>query len=98
MRRVRFWSSGKCLFMGCCSEKPWRVTAMDREKHGSDDNLPDLSRLIQSIQRIEGNPDCFGTAGGYCDRLDCQWRGYCLKEPENRLNTEGSEKRNKSAE
>jgi hypothetical protein len=64
---------------------------MDKEYHGSDGKLPDLSRLIQSIQRIEGNPDCFGTAGGYCDRLDCQWRGYCLKEPEIRENTEGCE-------
>jgi hypothetical protein len=61
---------------------------MDRKNHGSGDNFPDLSRLIQSIQRIEGNPDCFGTAGGYCDRLDCQWRGYCVKEPENRFITE----------
>jgi len=61
---------------------------MNRKIHGSDGNFPDFSRLIQSIQRIEGNPDCFGTAGGYCDRQDCKWRGYCLKEPENRLLTE----------
>lgn len=67
---------------------------MGRTIHGSDGNFPDLSCLIQSIQRIEGNPDCFGTASGYCDRLDCQWRGYCLKEPENRLKTENGGKRN----
>jgi len=61
---------------------------MDRKNHGPDCDFPDLSRLIQSIQRIEGNPDCFGTAGGNCDHLDCQWRSYCLKEPESGINTE----------
>ena len=66
--------------------------------HGSGGNFPDITRLIQSVQRIEGNPDCFGTAGGYCDRLDCQWRGYCLKEPEDRLNAENGGKRNESSE
>jgi hypothetical protein len=44
------------------------------------DNLVDLKHLIRSIQHIEGNPDCFGTADGNCDRLDCSWREYCLKE------------------
>jgi len=40
----------------------------------------DLKRFIRSIQHIEGNPECFGEADGYCDRKDCQWREYCLKE------------------
>jgi hypothetical protein len=45
------------------------------------DNLIDLSRLIRSIQIIEGNMDCFGTArDGNCDRLDCSWREPCLKK------------------
>jgi len=44
------------------------------------DNLVDLKHLIRSIQHIEGNPDCFGTTDGNCDRLDCSWREYCLKE------------------
>jgi hypothetical protein len=70
---------------------------MDRKNHGSSGDLPDLSRLIQSIQRIEGNPDCFGTAVEYCDRLDCQWRGYCLKESKNRLITENGRGKNESS-
>jgi len=69
---------------------------MDRKHPGSGGDFPDLSHLIQSIQRIEGNPDCFGTAAGYCDRLDCQWRDYCLKEPENRFGTENGGGRNES--
>jgi len=40
----------------------------------------DLKRLIRSIQHIEGNPECFGEADGYCDLKDCPWHEYCLKE------------------
>jgi len=46
---------------------------------GSKNNLPDITHLIRSIQRIEGNPECFGKADGGCDRTDCFWREYCLK-------------------
>lgn len=36
--------------------------------------------LIRSIQRSEGNFDCFGTAiGGACSQMDCLWRTDCLK-------------------
>ncbi|RZB38524.1 MAG: hypothetical protein SRB2_00272 [Desulfobacteraceae bacterium Eth-SRB2] len=52
----------------------------DRIDTGSSDNLPDITHLIRSVQRMEGNPDCFGKADGNCDRLDCAWREYCLKE------------------
>lgn len=40
----------------------------------------DTTNLVRSIQRAEGNPDCFRKAEGYCDRLDCSWRAYCLRE------------------
>jgi hypothetical protein len=52
----------------------------DEIDHNSKDLFPDLTRLIRSIQNIEGNPDCFGRADGNCDRKDCLWREYCLKE------------------
>ena len=36
--------------------------------------------LIKSIQRAEGNFDCFGTAiAGECDQINCLWRGDCMK-------------------
>jgi len=36
--------------------------------------------LIRSIQRAEGNPDCFGAAWRFdCPRIDCCWREDCLK-------------------
>lgn len=40
----------------------------------------DTTKLVRSIQRAEGNPDCFRKAERYCDRLDCTWRPYCLRE------------------
>ncbi|MEW6001921.1 MAG: SAP domain-containing protein [Nitrospirota bacterium] len=37
--------------------------------------------LIRSIQRAEGNFDCFGTAtAGFCDQINCLWRDDCLKQ------------------
>lgn len=50
------------------------------EKNGG--TLPkinvDLTALIRSVQRSEGNSDCFRRNKGYCDQLGCAWRSYCL--------------------
>lgn len=35
--------------------------------------------LVKTIQRAEGNFDCFGTASGSCNQLTCYWRSDCLK-------------------
>jgi len=35
--------------------------------------------LIKTIQRKEGNFDCYGTAISNCDQMLCCWRGDCLK-------------------
>lgn len=36
--------------------------------------------IIRSIQRQEGNFDCFGSAiSGYCDQLQCSWIDDCLR-------------------
>jgi hypothetical protein len=40
-------------------------------------NFLDLTELVRSIQRSEGDPPCFSTTS-ICDRLDCLWRSYCL--------------------
>ncbi|MCX7920061.1 MAG: Rho termination factor N-terminal domain-containing protein [bacterium] len=37
------------------------------------------AEIIRMIQKAEGNFDCFGTAQGYCDQLNCLWREDCLK-------------------
>lgn len=36
--------------------------------------------IIRSIQRAEGNFDCFGTGiSSNCSQYDCLWREDCLK-------------------
>jgi hypothetical protein len=43
-------------------------------------NLLDMTSLIRSIQRSEGNLDCFLKGAEDCDRTDCAWRLYCVGE------------------
>ena len=40
----------------------------------------DITMLIRSIQRAEGNPDCFRKAQGDCREMECWWRTYCLED------------------
>lgn len=42
-------------------------------------NFLDVTELIRSIQRAEGNIDCFRNAQHDCDQPDCAWRLYCLQ-------------------
>lgn len=35
--------------------------------------------VIKTIQRKEGNFDCFGSARGGCDQMACCWRSDCLR-------------------
>ena len=66
--------------VGRCCLIPEKIEKADKMYIDSNNNLPDLTHLIRSVQRIEGNPDCFGKAdGGECDRLECFWRETCLK-------------------
>jgi hypothetical protein len=39
----------------------------------------DVTELIRSTQRAEGNIDCFRRGQDYCDEPDCAWRSYCLE-------------------
>jgi hypothetical protein len=45
-------------------------------------NFVDLVKLIRSLQRVEGNPDCYRSSLKSCNRTDCAWRDHCLKAPE----------------
>jgi hypothetical protein len=38
--------------------------------------VPDVPHLIRSIQRLDGDPDCFGKTVSDCSRA-CPWRDYC---------------------
>jgi hypothetical protein len=35
--------------------------------------------LIRTIQRAEGNADCFALKGHECDQINCLWREDCMK-------------------
>jgi hypothetical protein len=39
----------------------------------------DIATLIRSIQRAEGNTDCFQMGMIDCDQVDCKWRAFCLE-------------------
>jgi hypothetical protein len=54
------------------------VHAIIKEGGALGENFCDLIRLIRSIHRIEGNPDCFATAENTCEQSGCAWREYCL--------------------
>jgi len=36
--------------------------------------------LIRSIQKAEGNFDCFGSTVDYCDQRQCCFRSLCLSQ------------------
>ena len=38
-----------------------------------------ISPIIHKKQLKEGNFDCFGKAGEYCDQLDCKYREWCVR-------------------
>jgi hypothetical protein len=54
------------------------------EKKAKDAGIKDTwkyskKELIKSVQRKEGNFDCFGTAKGSCDQMSCCWRSDCIR-------------------
>ncbi|MGM0452503.1 MAG: hypothetical protein ACQERN_05010 [Thermodesulfobacteriota bacterium] len=49
------------------------------KRHGK--NMVDVTSLIRSIQKKEGNTDCFRRPERFaCQRKDCAWRLYCMKD------------------
>jgi hypothetical protein len=52
-------------------------------KSGLDSNKKsflDIAKLIRSVQRAEGNTDCFQKGIVDCDQFGCKWRSFCLEE------------------
>jgi hypothetical protein len=58
----------------------------------------DTTALIRSIQRAEGNSDCFRRAQVGCEQIDCAWRKYCLEEGQASSSTRHSSKKEKATE
>ena len=49
------------------------------KEHGIKTARLTKTKLIQAIQRDEGNFDCFATArDSYCDQDGCLWRADCF--------------------
>ncbi len=58
------------------TDKTIGIASFDDKK-----NLVNITDLIRSVQRTEGNPDCFKKHAGGCNELECEWRPYCLEVP-----------------
>lgn len=56
------------------TENKLKIKGLESKK-----NFLDVTELIRSIQRAEGNSDCFRRAQGHCDQFGCAWRMYCLE-------------------
>jgi hypothetical protein len=41
-------------------------------------SLLDTTAMIRSLQRSEGEEDCYRRGREICDRRECPWRRYCL--------------------
>ena len=64
----------------------FRIQLLDKmgiaETLNSKPNYVDLINLIRSIQRAEGNLDCYRRGLQQCDQMSCFWRDHCLKATE----------------
>ncbi|MFC1857718.1 universal stress protein [Thermodesulfobacteriota bacterium] len=56
------------------------ATALPKKGKEKKKNYSDITALIRSVQRAEDNVACFRTGRAVCDRMDCLWREYCLKD------------------
>ncbi len=57
------------------------TSSLERVEWPGKPNHLDLAKLIRSLQRAEGNVDCFQRMT-VCDQLECAWRSYCLSQVE----------------
>ncbi|MFO7688917.1 MAG: hypothetical protein R6V60_22795 [Desulfobacterales bacterium] len=57
--------------------KKIELTAKKKDNESGYAGRPDVVHLVRSIQRLEGQPDCFGRAASNCSP-QCPWRTYCL--------------------
>lgn len=55
------------------------INRSNTSKHGAKRNFVDIEALVRSVQRAEGNRDCFRRGQVHCDQTDCVWRPYCLE-------------------
>ena len=49
----------------------------------------DLTRLVRSLQRLDGVRDCFRSGQTDCDGIGCAWSEYCLALSEEAADASG---------
>jgi len=54
-------------------------TSFTKEPFARRSGFVDVTGLIRSIQRVEGNSDCFRRGQPGCPEVECCWRPYCLE-------------------
>ena len=64
------------------SEADQQTGVSNRTRIAPSKKLLDITTLIRSIQRSEGNIDCFQTGRVECPEKDCIWRVHCLPSRE----------------
>ncbi|UCF85377.1 MAG: hypothetical protein JSV50_06995 [Desulfobacteraceae bacterium] len=57
-----------------------RASITGAMEHNQKKHFLDMTALIRSIQRAEGNVDCFQREQTNCDQVDCAWHSYCLED------------------
>ena len=62
----------------CGGSEPMTEASIPSKEGNAKKGFLDMKTLIRSIQRAEGNPDCFLKGQDDCDQVDCAWRPYCL--------------------
>jgi len=80
---MTFIKNQKCSNNNRPLKRDKKITTVLSSKPGPDANKKsflDIAKLIRSIQRAEGNPDCFQKGIVDCDQFGCKWRSFCLEE------------------
>ncbi len=77
--------SGKGMDMPSSSSNraagdPDKIAIDESETRYRKKNFVDLTALIRSIQRAEGNKDCYRrvASGLSCNQMECAWRAHCF--------------------
>lgn len=60
------------------AKKGGRAPVTGAMGRGKKERFLDITALIRSIQRAEGNIDCFRRQKVNCDQINCDWRPYCF--------------------
>ena len=51
---------------------------MARKLNAKIEKNDNKTTIIRKIQLSEGNFDCYRRSQGFCDQMNCAWRGDCL--------------------